>query len=91
VCGTLLHARISQVSVRLMIPWIDSSALRFDVGSERLGNYFPIPYHKSIGSEFVRIVHRFRSPNNIGVITVNLCCAKTPYAMKAPNHRRHID
>ena len=47
------------------------SALRFDLGSERLGNYFPIPHHKGIGSEFVRIVGRFRSPNNIGVITVN--------------------
>jgi len=28
-------------------------ALRFDLGSEGLGYYFPVPHNKCVGSEFV--------------------------------------
>ena len=47
------------------------SVLRFDLGSEGLGYYLPVPHNKRVGSEFVRIVCCFCSPENIRVITLN--------------------
>jgi hypothetical protein len=47
------------------------SLLRFDLGSEGLGCYFPIPHNKRVRCEFVRIVCCFRSPENIGVIAID--------------------
>src|SRR6476469_11148260 len=47
------------------------SSLRSDLGSERLRDYFPVPYNKCVRSELVRIVRCFGRPNNIAVIAVN--------------------
>src|ERR1017187_3439872 len=43
----------------------------FDLGGEGLRYYLPVSHHKRVGSEFVRIVCCFRSPDNIGVITLD--------------------
>jgi hypothetical protein len=47
------------------------SALPFDLGSEGLRYYLPVPHNKCVGSEFVRIVRCFGRPENIAVIALN--------------------
>jgi hypothetical protein len=46
--------------------------LRYDFGSERLRYDFSVPHNKRVGSHFVRIVRRFRTPKNVGVVTLNV-------------------
>jgi hypothetical protein len=53
------------------VSWTGCSALRFNLSSEGLGYYLPVPHNKCVGSEFVRIVCCFCGPENIGVITLN--------------------
>src|SRR5215813_14053488 len=47
------------------------SALRFDLSSKGLRYYLPIPHHKCVGSEFIRIVRCIGRPENIAVIALN--------------------
>ena len=45
--------------------------LRFDLSTEGLVYYFPVPHNKSFGSEVTPILCCFRGPENVGVIPLN--------------------